>query len=449
MKSFLKFFTSIRLAIVLLIIIILASILGTLIPQQRSQEEYLVHYGKLANLFMRLQLTKLYHSAWYIALLFFFAINITICNIERLGPKLRRAFRPRLVAEPKNILSFKIKEKIKKHSSLSMTWEILRKELRRRRYQLMEEEKDKRVYILARKRTLGLFGSDIVHFGILIILAGGIVSGFAGFKSNLILAEGQTAAVLQSHFRIRLDKFETEYYPNGSVKDWKSTLTVVENGASKLTKVVEVNHPLSYRGIVFYQSSYGWDWDDPSLELWAKKKDDPSFLKKFSLKVNEKIPLEENSQILVRQFIPDFVIDEKGQVTSRSSQPNNPAAFIEVWTGEEKTISGWIFANFPDFARLHQSKESNLSFELKSYAARQYSVIQASRDPGVSLIWLGSALLMAGLFTAFFWPTKEIKFILEEAGNTSEIFAAGVVTKNKEAFCLEFQDIINSLRKEK
>ena len=39
----------------------------------------------------------------------------------------------------------------------------------------------------------------------------------------------------------------------GEVKDWKSTLSVVEEGQPVLTRTVEVNHPLSYGGYRFYQ----------------------------------------------------------------------------------------------------------------------------------------------------------------------------------------------------
>jgi len=40
-------------------------------------------------------------------------------------------------------------------------------------------------------------------------------------------------------------------------KDYKSKLTVLENGKEVLTKTIEVNDPLFYKGIRFYQSSYG------------------------------------------------------------------------------------------------------------------------------------------------------------------------------------------------
>ena len=156
---------------------------------------------------------------------------------------------------------------------------------------------------------------------------------------------------------------------------------------------------------------------------------------------------EENIQISVLHFIPDFVINEKNEITTRSPQPNNPAAFIEGWQADEKIFSGWIFSKFPDFARIHSEKETDLAFELKNFEADQFSVIQAAKDPGVNFIWLGCGFLMIGLAFAFYWPTREIKVILEKSQGKTEVIAGGIASKNKEAFQSEFEKIMISLRR--
>lgn len=450
MKSVFKFFSSVKLAIVLLIIITAASIIGTLIPQLRSPDEYIARYGQWANLFQRLQLTHLYQSLWFITLLILFALNIIVCSLNRLSPKLKRAFRPRLSVESKNLSAFKIKEKFKKHTNLDSAREIAKKELSARHYRIRERQKENKAFFYARKRILGWFGADIVHLGILVIIAGGIISGIGGFRRDLTFSEGRILEIPRADFKLRLDKFETIYYANGGIKDWKSTLTVLEDEKPVLEKVVEVNHPLSYKGFVFYQSSYGWDWTDPFVEIWVKKRQDPSFLKKINLKIGEKIGLDnENIQVSVLQFVPDFVIGDKGQIATRSLKPNNPAVFIEGWQAEDKIFSGWIFAKFPDFDRIHSEKENDLMLEFKDFDAGQLSVIQLSKDPGVNFIWIGSAFLMIGLFLAFYWPTREIRVVLEGAGNKTEITAGGIASKSKDAFASEFKTITESIRRSK
>lgn len=451
MKSFLKFFSSVKLAIVLFLIIAIASILGTLIPQQRSLEEYEVRYGQLANLLVRLQLTKLYHSLWYLMLLFLFTLNIIICTLTRLSPKLQRVFMPRLEKEKKNILALKIKDSFKNNADLATTRDEISQLLISRHYRLQRKENEKKYFLLARKKILGWFGSDVIHLGLLVILAGGITSGIGGFRENLSFYEGQTLPVPQAKFQVRLDKFETELYPNESVKDWKSTLSVIKDGQSLFSKTIEVNHPLSYQGFSFYQSGYGLNWENPMLEIWVKKKSDASYLKKVQLMVGEKISFgdKELTQISVARFVPDFVIGEEGVVETRSLEPKNPAALVEAWKNKEKIFSGWIFYYYKDFARLHSGKESDLSFELKNFIFSEFSVIEVARDPGVNLIWLGSTILMIGLFLAFYWPAREFKVILEESQGKTEVIAGGMTLKNKEAFQSEFEKIIEHIKRKK
>ncbi|TEU08235.1 MAG: hypothetical protein E3I52_02200 [Candidatus Aminicenantes bacterium] len=427
--------------------ITLASILGTFIPQNRSLDEYVAHYGQFANLFNQLQLTKLYQSLWFIALLCLFALNITACTLTRLSPKFRKAFHPKLEMESKEITVLKIKEEFKKNISLDKAKKELKRELSSRHYRLKEAKRENKTFLLARKKILGWFGADFVHIGILIILAGGIISGAGGFRKDLTFTEGDIRGIPGAEFKLRLDKFETEYYPNGMVKDWKSTLTVIENEKPILSKVIEVNHPLSYKGFVFYQSSYGWNWTNTSVGIWVRKRKDPSFLRKIDVTVGERVRLEsENIHISVLNFIPDFVINERNEIISRSLQPNNPAAFIEGWEGDEKIMSGWIFSKFPDFARIHSEKETDLSFELKNFKAGQFSVIQAAKDPGVNFIWVGCTFLMIGLAFAFYWPTREIKVILEESQGKTKVIAGGIASKSREALQSEFEKIMTSLR---
>ena len=129
MKSLVRLFSSVKLAIILLIIITAASIIGTLIPQQRGFEEYLTRYGQWANLFHRFQLTRLYQSSWFVTLLLLFSINIITCTLTRISPKLRRFFLPKIESEAKKILAFKIKERFRKPWKLERSKEEIKKAL--------------------------------------------------------------------------------------------------------------------------------------------------------------------------------------------------------------------------------------------------------------------------------------------------------------------------------
>ena len=116
----------------------------------------------------------------------------------------------------------------------------------------------------------------------------------------------------------------------------------------------------------------------------------------------------ERTALSVTKFFPDFVLGAGNEPQTRSNEPNNPAALIEGYRGE-KFFSGWVFANYPDFSQTHGTADSGLTFELKRFDAEPVSVIELVYDPGAILIWIGCALVMAGLGLAFYWPTWEIR----------------------------------------
>jgi cytochrome c biogenesis protein len=448
MKAFLDYFSSVKLAIVLLIIITLASILGTLVPQHRTSAEYATRYGQLAPLLITLEVTRLYHSWWFLGLLFLFALNTAVCTLTRLGTKWRRAFRPRIKTGSGKIRALAISTDIQKKGTLAETAERVTKALSARRFRIQETQDGGTVDFLARKRTLGVFGSDIVHLGLLVILAGGIISGFTSTRRMLTITEGETLEVPEAGIELRLDEFQTEYYPNGQVKDWKSYLTVIQGGEEVKNQMIEVNHPLSYRGFVYYQSSYGYDWQNPHFEIWVKKAGEEEVLDKLQAGVSERIKLSDGAtEIIVRNFVPDFIIGENNEVATRSLQPNNPAVLIEGYQRGERLLAAWVFSKFPDFNQMHSDKEHKFAFELKNIESAPYSGIEMARDPGVNFIWAGCIFLTLGLFVAFFWTPAEIRVSLaRDAEGRTSITAGGVAAKNKEALKTEFETMIDELR---
>ncbi len=449
MKSAWRFFASVKLALVLLILLALSSIMGTLVPQGLPPEAYAARYGSLAGFFIGLRLTGLYHSVWFLALLLLLALNTVICTLSRLPAKWRRVFRPRVDADATGLLAMKVNGRLTRNAPVASVRIDVQAALAPRHYRATSVEKDNGLVILARKRRLGNFGPDMVHLGLLIVIIGGIVSSLAGSREQLALTEGQMLPVPRAAFTVRLDKFETEYYPQGNVKGWKSSVTIIAQNRPVAFGVIEVNRPFSFRGISFYQTSYGWDWEKAKLEITISKKNDPAFSRTVRAGLGERMPVSDNdvTAVSVENFVPDFVIGEGSEVQTRSLNPDNPAAQITGWKGGEKVFSGWIFAKFPDFTQIHSGKETDLSFALKSFEAPEFSVLEAAHDPGAGWIWAGCMLVTAGFFLAFYWPPHEIRFILEEVGGRTEITAGGHAAKSREAFRAEFDGLIKSLRR--
>ena len=67
-------------------------------------------------------------------------------------------------------------------------------------------------------------------------------------------------------------------------------------------------------------------------------------------------------------YVPDFQIDDRGQVGSRSDEPVNPAFQVEVYEGWKRIDAQWVFAN-PD---LRHARDMDLFvFRVLDYAARE------------------------------------------------------------------------------
>ena len=75
---------SVRLAVIIIIIMAVACILGTVILQMKSPEEYVSRYGPgLAKFYAAIQFTDIFHSYWFSFLLILLCVNLGCCTVKR------------------------------------------------------------------------------------------------------------------------------------------------------------------------------------------------------------------------------------------------------------------------------------------------------------------------------------------------------------------------------
>ena len=100
----------------------------------------------------------------------------------------------------------------------------------------------------------------------MLLLIGGLIGSIFGFDGFVNIREGETVSqirlpkqgqALQLGFEIRCDDYFESYYENGTPKEFRSSLTILEQGQPVLSKDIIVNDPLRYKGVSFYQSSRG------------------------------------------------------------------------------------------------------------------------------------------------------------------------------------------------
>ncbi len=79
-----QFLCSVKLAVIIIIILAVSCILGTVILQQLTPEEYVARYGEgLTKFFTIVQFTDVFHSYWFAFLLLLLCVNLGSCTIKR------------------------------------------------------------------------------------------------------------------------------------------------------------------------------------------------------------------------------------------------------------------------------------------------------------------------------------------------------------------------------
>lgn len=450
-SSLMAFFTSLRLTIALMIILAVVSVIGTVIPQNASPQEYLHHYGPTAyRIFKALGFPDVYHSWYFNVLLLLLSLNLLACSI-RSFPRVWRAVTmrtPLLTDEQLRIASFTaaLKKDLAPEAVTPRVVQILKARFSAPRETLHEGA----MHLYCEKSRHARLGVYIVHLSVLLILLGGLIGSLGGFKGHLIIPEGQRSrevvlqggsSVYEMGFEVRCDDFEVTYYPGGAPKDYKSTLTIVEGDTPVLTKVIEVNHPLSYKGLTFYQSSWG---SLAEVVLAVAPKGDHTAAAEYRVREGESFTIPKSGlTVKLSRFFTDFVIED-GQPLNRSAESNNPAAELLIYQDDRFHQRTWVFKNFPDF---HGAKDLDYEFTLKEFEQKEYTGLQVTKDPGVTVVWAGCSLMMLGILFTFFLSHRKVWVKITPSAGKTELALAGSASKNRLGFEKEFERLREEMEK--
>ncbi|MGE5237312.1 MAG: cytochrome c biogenesis protein ResB [Chloroflexota bacterium] len=452
-------FTSIKLAVVVFTIISLTSIVGTIVEQQADPQRNIKLLAKffgdasapgVFRVLDALGFTDMFHSWWFLVLIFAFAANLVICSLERL-PKIWRVVKEPvkpLTAQQFSSMSIKreavIKEKAEKVTA------TVEAELKKAGFKPKVDKESGFLQIYSEKGRYGRLGLYVTHFSILLILTGAVVGIFAGFNGFLNLLEGTTSTVAYMRngkeiplgFEIRCDDFDVSFYENSDTpKSFRSWLTIFENGREVLKQDIEVNTPLRYRGITFYQSSYGFS---PSRDALYKftvtgrdgKKEDVQvkFGETFSIP-GSKLTAK------VADFSPALGLNDKGRLFTYAETMNNPAAFLEFTEGGAVKNSQWILKRFPETWKTPEGV-----IEFKDLWGAQYTGLQVRKDPGVWIVYLGCLVMAVGLYAAFFMSHRRVWVGLVDQGGKVQVTIAGFANKNRLAFEQKIDRILKGIQ---
>lgn len=460
-----NFFTSVRLAVVIFIIIATTSIIGTLIEQNAEPERNLKVLGKLfgqsAPVFYRmlnsLGFMDMYHSWWFVALLLLLAVNLIICSIDKLPGIMKLVKEPMRPLSEEQIKKFGINKEIDLHASHQKTREMVERAVRKLVGANHSEAKEDTGYQLyVQKHGYSRLGVYIVHFSIIVILIGAVVGIFWGFKGFIPLPEGSAADSLELKngqtiplgFSIRCDNFNVDFYGNTDMpRAYKSDLAVIKDGKVVLKKTISVNDPLTYNGITFYQSSYGIvprGVENSVFKIRITPRDGKT--EDVSLKFGASFTMPGTTLTArIEDFTPALGIDEKtGRAFTYGEQMTNPAIYLSFYEKNNRKYGGWLLKRYPQTGKLPDGN----ALELADVWGMQYTGLQVRKDPGVWIVYFGCIAMAIGLYVAFFMSHRKLWVKVVEGKNSSRVIIGATANKNKVAFERKVNHFFDAMTKE-
>ncbi|MGQ9668665.1 MAG: cytochrome c biogenesis protein ResB [Desulfosoma sp.] len=429
---------SVRLALFLFLILAVGCLIGTLVPQGLSDREVMARYGPgTARWLLALRMTDLYHSLGFQALFVALSVNLIACTLQRL-PKTHAILRNRDdFLDPAKLTKYKLHRVMEVPADFSKVRPTAETVLRSAfgHLQHLHAPADA-LALVAEKGRWSRYMVYVIHVSVLWIFLGALMGSLYGFKGIMNVAEGETTqeiflprqrTMIALPFAVRCNDFDVSFYENGVPKEFRSNVTVLEGDTPVLNASVRVNDPMSYRGITFYQASYGALLKRARV---AFTKPDEGERFELDLPFGEALPFGATDR---KVQLVDFTADFRGL---------GPAVAIATWKEGEQPSGTWILMNHPDF---HGNRLLGYHVTVLASERGYYTGFQVKRDPGVPVVLSGFVALLIGLLCTFYVSHRKLYLWAHRDNPGTQLVIAARTNKKSLAFEREFQHICDRL----
>ncbi|KWX86329.1 cytochrome C biogenesis protein ResB [Paenibacillus riograndensis] len=476
-----NFFSSVKIAIYLIVLTLLGSMLGTIFPQESTflnidaSTYYPEKYGTAGEIYYKLGLSHTYESWWFVLLLVLIGASLVICSLDRVLPLYKALTR----------------QKIRKHRSLLTRHKValvaeLKEEPEAWVARLVEPLQKKGYLVrtdggalLAEKHRFSRWGPYVIHIGLIIFLLAVLARGLPGLNMDQHLAfpQGDTVRIPDTTYYLKNEKFTVEFYTEEEMpKEFRGTKILPKlyetravlyectadctdpSKKPQLAEVarhdIQVNSPLSYNGLKAYQFDYNLTPVLRSLH--------PELINAKSGEVYGKFKLDMNNPqrsfqagpytLSLQEKYMDFGLNDEGQPVSKSPYPNAPA-FLFLITGPGLPAGGQQYFYFPKqvdkekfqmtaindklggsgrFLELEVGDMSDVDF------SESTTYLNIRVDRAMPFVWIGAGIVMLGLILGFYWQHRRIWL----AANHGELVLGGHTNKNWFGFRREIVSIL-------
>jgi cytochrome c biogenesis protein len=430
--------TSMRTALVLLMMLGVAAIPGSFIPQ-RSQNPMAVSdvfatSPTKALWYERFSLFDVYASPWFSAIYILLFISLIGCVLPRAFEhyKASRALPP---VTPKNLSRMEFHTEWK---GTGNELEVARAWFKKNRFRVRELEGS----ISAEKGFTRETGNLFFHLALVLILIGVSFGSLFGMRGDAIVNVGErfinTPTTFDSlsfgklfnekslpPFSIEVDKFVAKYNPvTNAPEDYTLSVTVKDSPESApVKKIVKVNSPLTFGSTRVYLQANGYSpivTVRDSVGNVAFQGPVPFLPQDSNLSSTGAIKVPDATPQLgfVGSFFPTIGRANEGGGISVFPEALDPRLFLAAWTGDLGLDNGRpqsVYRIDTDTLKkiglkslapgeTYEFAEGSITFE--TYVP--WVNLQVVRDPGKSSALVGSIVAILGLLASLFTRRRRI-----------------------------------------
>lgn len=410
------FLASVPSATVLIFVIAIASIAGSLIPQEGMysdwrppQDFYPAKYGPFwGALLFKTGMTRMYTSWWFLTLLFTFGASLVVCSLERFIPLWKAVQRPN--TEPPASFVKHLKHRFEVVATGENPLAALAAQLKAKRYTVIL--KGDRLY--ADKGRWGRWGPYITHIGLLLILIGAMLKAVPGayFEQSIWVRDGATVKVPGTNWYILSEQFVVDYYDNGQPKSYTTHAVVIEDGQPVKETTITMNEPLWHNWVELYQSSYRQEFGKATVALMERNSSTILGTFEVDLIQPDQVYQVGGYEITVKDYYPDFGLDEKGRPTSKSSEAVNPGLVFNLKGPDGKTFINWYFPLYPE---MEFDPNTPVRLMTADLGISSTTGLKVKKDLGIPVIYGGLLIVTLGVCFTFYMAHRRYWALVDGA----------------------------------
>ena len=475
-RSFLRWcwrqLTSMRTALILLLLLAVAAIPGSLFPQ-RSQnpiqvKQFFAENPETAIWLDRLSLFNVFSSPWFSAIYLLLFISLIGCVLPRSIEHLK-AIGAKPPLTPKYLDRMEFYTEIKK-----IDLDKVEKFLRKKHFRIRRDENS----ISAEKGYARETGNLLFHLSLVLILLAVGIGSLLGSRGDAIVNVGDrfintpTSYDILSFgkyqaedslppFSLTVTDFKAEYDPvtNAAIDYELTVLTANPTGSKEIKKIIKVNQPLAYGSTKIYLQANGYSpivivrdksgkiiFDGPTPFL----PQDANLSSIGAIKIPDMDP-----QIgFVGSFLPTADRDPIRGGFSSYPEVLDPRLLVSIWKGDLGLNTGIPQSVY----RIDTSKMERIGLKAlvlnESYDFGEGSItftgwkswvnLQIVNDPGKGFALVGAILAILGLLISLF--TRQRRIWVKQSGKTQ---VAGLAKNGIPGLEQEIDELVKEMSNER